>query len=260
MSIAEKNITEDEGLLLEIKKNPIPRHIAVIMDGNGRWARRQRLASRIKGHREGVKSVRDITTASAEIGLDALTLFAFSKENWKRPKAEIIALMKLLEEFLQKEFQTLMDNNIRLVASGHLDDLPDRTHKILVKTIDQTAGNSGMYLNLALSYGGRNEIIDAARGLAQQVKNGEIEPDDIDADMFQDHLYSPFLPDPDLLIRTSGEIRISNFLLWQIAYTEIYVSRVLWPEFRKINLYQAILDYQRRDRRFGMVTDPKSDI
>ncbi|GAB4312554.1 MAG: isoprenyl transferase [Candidatus Sumerlaeia bacterium] len=255
MSVTEKHISEADELLLLIRRNPLPRHIAIIMDGNGRWAKQHGLASRIRGHREGVKSVREVTTACAELGLQALTLYAFSKENWKRPQVETGALMKLLDEYLIKERPTLMDNDIRLIASGHLEDLPPATLALLQDTIKATAHNSGMYLNLALSYGGRHEIVDAARRLAEMAKRGEINPSEITADVFQRHLYSPFLPEPDLLIRTSGEMRISNFLLWQIAYTEIYVAPVLWPDFRKADLYRAILDYQRRDRRFGMVAD-----
>lgn len=234
----------------------LPRHVAVIMDGNGRWAQRRGWRERIKGHEAGTEAVRATTRTCAALGIEALTLYAFSRENWARPRAEIEALMHLLQRFLLAEIPEMNDNGIRLVASGELDDLPASVRRQLDATREATSRNTRMVLNLALSYGGRDEIVRAARHLAREVQAGRLDPDQIDADLFRRSLYQPSLPDPDLLIRTSGEQRLSNFLLWQIAYAEIHVMQVLWPDFREEHLYRALLDYQGRDRRFGGVAAP----
>jgi undecaprenyl diphosphate synthase len=228
----------------------VPKHIAIIMDGNGRWARERGLA-RIRGHEEGAESVRTVLRTCGEQGVQYLTLYAFSTENWKRPKAEVAALMKLLQRFLRKEAPELMDQNVRLQAIGRLTDLPESCQKELHRVIELTAGNSGTTLILALSYSGRLEIIDAVRSLVRDVKAGHLDEAMIDPDAFSKHLYTRYYPDPDLLIRTSGEMRISNFLLWQLSYTEIYVTKKLWPDFRKPDLLAAIEDYSKRQRRYG---------
>lgn len=242
--------TELEGRLDPAR---LPAHVAVIMDGNGRWAKQKGWRDRIKGHEAGITSVRQITENCAALGMKALTLYAFSKENWQRPRAETETLMRFLAKFLVDERPTLEKNDIRLRASGVLEDLPKNAREKLAETMELTAGNNRMTLNLALSYSGREEILEAARTLAQMAREGQVEPEAIDAELFSTHLYAPELGDPDLLIRTSGEMRISNFLLWQMAYTEMHVTPVLWPDFRKVHLLQALLDYQSRDRRFGKV-------
>jgi undecaprenyl diphosphate synthase len=230
--------------------HPIPRHIAIIMDGNGRWAE-ERSLRRILGHREGIRSVREVTTECARLGVQSLTLYAFSVENWKRPSAEIRYLMRLLAEFLVKERPTLMDNGVRLRAIGRLADLPAAALAALRKTEEITKGNPGMLLRLALSYGSRTEIADALKGVAADARSGALDPEDIDEETIRSYLYDPETPDPDLLIRTAGELRISNFLLWQISYSELYVSQVCWPEFRKPELLDALRAYGRRKRKFG---------
>jgi undecaprenyl diphosphate synthase len=230
----------------------IPRHIAVIMDGNGRWAREQGL-QRIRGHERGAEAVRDCLTGCGELGVEFLTLYAFSAENWKRPRSEVAALMALLERFLRKETPELMAKNVRLRAIGRIAELPESCQRELQEAIDATSGNTGTTLILALSYSSRVEILDAVRNLVHAVKAGEIEEEKIDAKMFSEHLYTRFYPDPDLLIRTSGEMRISNFLLWQLSYTEIWVTRKYWPDFRKEDLFDAVEDYGKRQRRFGGV-------
>jgi len=228
----------------------VPRHIAIIMDGNGRWAKDRGLA-RIRGHEEGAESVRTVLRTCGEMGVQYLTLYAFSTENWKRPKTEVAALMKLLERFLRKESAELMEQNVRLQAIGRLTDLPASCQEELHRVIERTAGNSSTTLVLALSYSGRLEIIDAVRSLVQAVKAGHMDEAMIDPEVFSKHLYTRCYPDPDLLIRTSGEMRISNFLLWQLSYTEIYVTKKLWPDFRKAELLEAIEDYSKRQRRYG---------
>jgi len=228
----------------------VPRHIAIIMDGNGRWARERGLP-RIRGHEEGAESVRTVLRTCGEWGVQYLTLYAFSTENWKRPRTEVAALMKLLERFLRKETPELMERNVRLQAIGRLTDLPDACQRELHRVIELTAGNTSTTLILALSYSGRLEIIDAVRSLVQAVKHGHLDEAMIDPDVFSKHLYTRYYPDPDLLIRTSGEMRISNFLLWQLSYTEIYVTKKLWPDFRKPDLLEAIEDYSKRQRRYG---------
>lgn len=241
-----------EELLELIDRERMPRHIAIIMDGNGRWARNRGFL-RLAGHREGIKSVRDIVTCCREIGVKALTIYAFSAENWKRPELEVNTLMMFLEEFLRKELKTLMDNNIRFMTIGQTDKLPESVQRWLKKVIKETENNDVMVLNVALSYGGRTEIVEAIRLIARDAASGVLIPQDINSKTFSEYLYTRGLPDPDLMIRTSGETRISNFLLWQMAYTELYFTRTLWPDFRRHNLLLAILDYQHRERRFGMV-------
>jgi undecaprenyl diphosphate synthase len=222
------------------------------MDGNGRWAK-QRILNRIKGHEKGAETVRTIVRTSREIGISILTLYAFSTENWQRPKSEVSALMALLKNFLKSELTEMMDNDIRLNAIGQTDRLPSDVLQTLQQTMETTKNNTGMLLNLALSYGGRAEIIKMVREIAVDVKAGRIDPDAITPELISNHLYTREIPDPDLLIRTSGEMRISNFLLWQIAYTEIYVTDTLWPDFDKPEFIEILKNYQLRERRFGAV-------
>jgi len=224
----------------------LPAHIAIIMDGNGRWAA-QRHLPRVEGHRAGIESVRDVVETSARLGIDVLTLYAFSIENWKRPRAEVATLMMLLKRYIRLELSTLLKNNIRFQVVGRSDELSPDVQDELAAGIRQTAGNSGMLFNIALNYGGRAEIVDAAR---RAIAAG-VRPDDLDERRFSEFLYTAGQPDPDLLIRTSGEMRISNFLLWQIAYSEIWVTETLWPDFRRRDLLQAVVAYQKRDRRYG---------
>lgn len=233
-----------------MEASKLPQHIAIIMDGNGRWAKERGL-TRNRGHREGVNSVREITRECAGLGIKQLTLYAFSAENWKRPKTEVNFLMRMLARFLVRERKEIMDNNIRLAAIGRLHELPKGVQKELRETIEMSKDNKGMTLCLALNYGGRTEIADAAARIAVDVKNGGIKPADITEEMFDGYLYTSGMPEPDLLIRTSGEMRISNFLLWQMSYTEFYVTKVCWPDFRKRELMKAIRDYCKRRRRFG---------
>ncbi|MDD5421964.1 MAG: isoprenyl transferase [Candidatus Omnitrophota bacterium] len=228
----------------------IPQHVAIIMDGNGRWAKARGLP-RIAGHRAGAKSVDEITTAARESGIKVLTLYTFSTENWKRPPGEVSALFKLLDRYLDKEEAALNKNNIRLSVIGHIDELPAPTQDRIRRVISSTQNNSGMILNLALNYGSRAEILDAVRAVALEVKSGSVPVEQIDEKMFSGALYTKGLPDPDLLIRTSGEYRISNFLLWQISYSEIYITQKLWPDFRKADLKKAVMEYQNRERRYG---------
>ena len=227
-----------------------PRHIAVIMDGNGRWAKTRNLA-RTRGHAEGVESVRTVTRTCARKKIDQLTLYAFSEENWKRPKREVTVLMRLLRRFLIGERDEIMENNIRLSSVGRIHRLPDDVRRELETTRELSKDNDGMVLNLALSYGGRQEIVDAVQRIAERVRAGEFDPADIDEDTITAHLYQPDMPPPDLLIRTAGEMRVSNFLLWQISYTELHVTQTCWPEFREEHLEAAVADYQRRVRKFG---------
>jgi undecaprenyl diphosphate synthase len=228
----------------------IPQHIAIIMDGNGRWAAARNLPRR-DGHRAGAESVEECLEACGELGVKYLTLYAFSSENWKRPEAEVTALMALLAHFLKEKTPSLMRNNIRLQVIGHLARLPERNQKQLRESIAKTANNDGLTLVVALSYGAREEIVDAAKRLMEEAKAGTIQPDELDAETFSRYLYTAAIPDPDLLIRTSGECRVSNFLLWQISYAEIVITETLWPDFRREHLKEAITDYQRRHRRFG---------
>ncbi len=232
----------------------LPRHVAIIMDGNGRWAKK-RLLNRIKGHERGVETVRTIVRASRELNIPILTLYAFSTENWQRPKAEITALMTLLNKFLRQEVDELHAQGVRLSAIGQPHRLPEKVRATLEAAISQTAGNRGLRLNLALSYGGRTEITEMVQSIAQNVADGKLLPSQIDESLVSDHLYTAGQPDPDLLIRTSGEMRISNFLLWQLAYTEIFVTQTLWPDFGSDEYYQILAHYQERNRRFGKVPE-----
>lgn len=253
MTMTEKE--ELERLREEIlERGSLPRHIAIIMDGNGRWAKEKGLP-RIAGHNEGINSVREVTRECGELGIEVLTLYTFSIENWARPKSEVTALMNLLLRTIQNEVQELNRNNVRLMTIGHLDDLPPEPREGLLRAIEETSKNTGLILNLALSYGGRLEILDAVREISRKVKDGILDPNEINEKLFSQHLYTKDLPDPDLLIRTSGESRVSNFLLWQIAYTEIYITPIYWPAFRRKELLEAIADYQRRERRFGKISE-----
>jgi undecaprenyl diphosphate synthase len=236
-----------------IRADAIPRHVAVIMDGNGRWAERRGL-DRLAGHRAGIESVRAVVRAAHELGIRQLTLYAFSTENWSRPKSEVDELMRLLERFLESELEEVHRNGIRVRAIGRLERLPDGARAKLDEALLRTRDNDEMDLVFALSYGGRTEIVDAARRLAREVEQGKLDADAIDEKTFAACLYEPELSDPDLLIRTGGESRVSNFLLWQIAYTEIHVTEVMWPDFRKSDLVEAILAYQGRERRYGLTS------
>jgi undecaprenyl diphosphate synthase len=236
----------DEALARQVNFDQLPAHIAIIMDGNGRWAA-QRHLPRVEGHRAGIESVRDVVETSARLGIDVLTLYAFSVENWKRPRAEVNTLMTLLKRYIRLELSTLLKNNIRFQVVGRSDELAPDVQTELSMGIAKTATNTGMLFNIALNYGGRAEIVDAAR---RAIAAG-VRPDDLDEHRFSDFLYTAGQPDPDLLIRTSGEMRISNFLLWQIAYSEIWVTETLWPDFRRRHLLEAVLAYQKRDRRYG---------
>jgi undecaprenyl diphosphate synthase len=228
----------------------LPCHVAVIMDGNGRWAKKRGL-TRIAGHQKGVDSIRDVVTTSRELGIKWLTLYAFSEENWKRPTYEVKALMNLLNRFLKSELKEMLDNGIRLASIGNTEKLPPEVQSTLWHTIDKTAHNTNMTLTLALSYGGRQEIIEAIKHMLKDIEGGALHVKQITEDRLGKYLYTSDMPDPDLLIRTSGEYRVSNFLLWQIAYTEIYITPTLWPDFHKQRYLEALLDYQKRERRFG---------
>ncbi len=243
---------DDKRLQLELAKNgEIPAHVAIIMDGNGRWAERRSLP-RIAGHKAGVDSVRDIVEVCGQLGVKYLTLYAFSTENWKRPPREVSVLMQLLAHYLRSEVAELKDNNVRLEAIGQINALPKRVQKQLFTSIDALKNSTGMQLTLALSYSGRWDLTRAIQTLAFDVRRGKISPESVDEDLIRSFLSTAALPDPDLVVRTSGEMRVSNFLLWEIAYSEIVVTETLWPEFRRANLYAAILEYQKRERRFGM--------
>jgi undecaprenyl diphosphate synthase len=246
--------TEAADLAQAIDFDGLPRHVAIIMDGNGRWARKRRLP-RVSGHRAGIASVRDIVETSARLGLQVLTLYAFSLENWKRPRAEVETLMRLLREYLRKELEPLLRNDIRFQVIGRMDALTPRVQRELEKGMEATAGCGGLTFNIALSYGGRAEIVDACNRLIDEARAGK-GPGEVDEDTFARYLYTAGQPDPDLLIRTSGEMRLSNFLLWQVAYAELWVTDTLWPDFRHEDLFRAILDYQKRDRRYGGIADP----
>jgi undecaprenyl diphosphate synthase len=237
-----------------IDPSNLPQHIAVIMDGNGRWAKRQG-AARVFGHRNAIKAVREVTEGCAELGVKYLTLYAFSTENWNRPKIEVDALMTLLVHTIRGEIKTLMDNNVRLTTIGHTESLPADCRRELAEAMKETAQNTGLTLVLALSYSGRWEILEAVRQLAADVRDGKLTPDEINEAVFSQHLSTGGIPDPELMIRTSGEMRISNFMLWQLAYSELYMPDVLWPDFRREHLYEAILSYQRRERRFGKISE-----
>ncbi|HJU90221.1 MAG TPA: isoprenyl transferase [Gemmatimonadaceae bacterium] len=240
--------------LAQIRLNgSVPRHVAIIMDGNGRWARERRLP-RPMGHRSGMRAVREVVEGAIEAGLEMLSLFAFSQENWQRPASEIKALMSLLEEYVAREADELTEQGVRVRVLGDLARLHPKTSAAVARIVEQTAHNDRLILNIFISYGSRAELVRAAQALARDVAEGRLTPDEIDEEAFQRKLYTDGCPDPDLLIRTSGEKRISNFLLWQLAYTELHISPVLWPDFSRRDLFEAILDFQSRDRRFGKVT------
>lgn len=245
-----EKIEEETGIKLD--RDRIPAHIAVIMDGNGRWATAKGLP-RILGHKRGYEALRDIIRVCDDIGVKVLTAYAFSTENWRRPKEEVELLMELISGAARQEQGMMMENNVRMLVSGRLSDLPAETMKSLEEDIETTSKNTGLILNLAINYGGRQEILDAAQAACRRVREGAIAPEDVTEEYFSKLLYAPQLPDPDLLIRTAGELRVSNFLLWEIAYSELWVTTALWPEFTKKELMTAVADYQRRTRRFGGV-------
>jgi len=255
-NLSEKNTLSDQPVSERITLENLPRHLAIIMDGNGRWAKERNL-SRIEGHRAGAESVRVIVRSCRKIGIPVLTLYAFSKENWQRPSREVQALWQLLSRYLKSELKEMLENSIRLNAIGDIQELPKSVHRLLVETMEKTEANRDMILNLALSYSGRSEIVRAAQKLAASCLEKELQPGEIDEAIFSNNLFTADMPDPDLLIRTSGEQRISNFLLWQMAYTELYVSPVYWPDFREPELMEALADYQRRERRFGKTGEQK---
>jgi undecaprenyl diphosphate synthase len=241
-------------LLEKIDKSKLPKHIAIIMDGNGRWAKKQG-ALRIFGHSNAIQSVRESSEACAELGVEYLTLYAFSTENWSRPKHEVNALMQLLVSTIRSEIKTLNKNNIRLSTIGNIKDLPDSCQKELAEAVEMTKGNTRLNLVLALSYSGRWEIMEAVKKMVSDAQTNSLDPQLINEDTFKNYLTTKNIPDPELLIRTSGEMRISNFLLWQIAYAELYFTEVLWPDFRKEHLYDAIISFQKRERRFGKISE-----
>ena len=249
----------DETLLEKIDLKRLPKHIAVIMDGNGRWARARNLP-RVEGHRAGIASVREIVETAARLELGVITLYAFSVENWKRPKFEVATLMLLLKEYLRKELATLMDNNIRFAPIGRVDGLDPAVQRELRYAQNETAQNSGLLFQIALNYGGRAEIVDTCNRIMALLREREMSDAVIDEQFFSDHLYTADIDDPDLLIRTSGELRVSNFLLWQIAYAEIHVTKVLWPDFRRRDLFEAIIDFQSRERRYGGVDEADAEM
>lgn len=242
--------SEEEAILRCVDFSRLPRHVAIIMDGNGRWAKLRR-KRRVEGHRAGIAAVRDVVETSARLGLEVLTLYAFSIENWKRPKAEVATLMGLLKRYLRVELDTLLRNNIRFQVIGRMDELPEDVQQELQRGIERTREQRGLLFNIALNYGGRAEITDAVRRLLRDVLRNGRDPERVDEAMLSSYLYTAGQPDPDLLIRTSGELRVSNFLLWQIAYAEMWVTDVLWPDFRRRHLLQAIVDFQKRERRYG---------
>jgi len=245
--------TEEEALLRAVDFTRLPRHVAIIMDGNGRWAQ-LRSKHRVEGHRAGIDAVRDTVESSARLGLEVLTLYAFSIENWKRPESEVAVLMGLLKHYLRSELDTLLKNNIRFQVIGRAHELSPDIRDELLRAMERTRANTGLQFNIALNYGGRAEITDAVKALLAELQSDGGGPERIDEALLAKHLYTAGQPDPDLLIRTSGELRVSNFLLWQIAYAEIWVTDVLWPDFRRRHLLQAIADYQKRERRYGGIT------
>ncbi len=238
----------------QIDKNKLPKHVAIIMDGNGRWAKKRGF-TRVFGHRNGVKSVKEIVEATVELEITALTLYTFSTENWKRPKVEVNILMGILVNSLKKELTTFQENDVKLQSIGNIEKLPKNAKKELLEVIEKTKNNKGLTLTLALNYGSREEIINAVKNISKKIVNNELNIEEIDENTINSHLYTFTLPVVDFLIRTSGEKRISNFLLWQIAYAELYFTNVLWPDFRKKDFYEAILDYQSRERRFGKTSE-----
>jgi len=256
--LAERGSLE-ETLLEKMDFSRLPRHIAVIMDGNGRWARARNLP-RVEGHRAGIASVREIVETAARLELPVITLYAFSVENWKRPRYEVATLMMLLKEYLRKELATLMDNNIRFTPIGRIEGLDPSVQRELRYAETETARNTGLLFQIALNYGGRAEIVDTCNRIMALLREREMSDAVIDEQFFGDHLYTADIDDPDLLIRTSGELRVSNFLLWQIAYAEIHVTKVLWPDFRRRHLFEAIIDFQSRERRYGGVDESDAEM
>jgi len=246
-------------MMKNLDKEKLPQHIAVIMDGNGRWAKKRNL-ERIVGHQKGIESAREIVKFCSEAGIKVLTLYAFSIENWKRPKKEVQALMNLLKKYIVKESKELLKNDICLKTIGNIGDMPPSLSRILNEAVEKTKTCKGMIVNLALSYGGRDEIIRAIKKIVQAVKQGSLKEDDITERIFSRYLFTKDLPDPDLLIRTSGEMRLSNFLLWQMAYTEIYVTEILWPDFKREDMVRALIHYQNRERRFGRISEQLTTI
>jgi len=251
-SVADLSTLHEDALRQRILSRPVPRHVAVIMDGNGRWATRRGLP-RAAGHGEGVKSLRSVVRAAGELGVQFLTIYAFSSENWQRPPHEVSTLMTLLERSIERELPELMERNVRFRAIGRPDGVPPRMAAGIRRLMDTTAGNTGLTLLMAFNYGGRDEMVDAVRTLARQVQSGALRPEDIDEVRVSRALYTDAVPDPDLLIRTSGEQRLSNFLLWQIAYTELWMTPTLWPDFGAREFYVAVAEFQQRNRRFGRV-------
>jgi len=242
----------------ELDRNKLPNHIAIIMDGNGRWAKK-RLLNRVSGHQKGANAVREVVRASRELGIKVLTLYAFSVENWGRPAVEVKALMSLLRKYITNELDNLLTNDIRLTSIGDLESLPKEVYTALTDSMKKTESCKGMLLNLALSYGGRDDILNAVRKILNDYDLKRIRPENIKEEVFSNYLFTAGIPDPDLLIRTSGEYRISNFLLWQIAYTEIYITDTLWPDFKKEDLIKAIVAFQSRERRFGLTSEQIRD-
>ena len=243
-----------ESIKENIDLQALPNHVAIIMDGNGRWAK-QKGNIRIFGHRQALRAVREVIEAGVELNLGYVTLYTFSSENWKRPKAEVLALMELLVSTIRKETPTLLENNIRLRAIGNIEKLPRRPYKELLKSMELTRENTGLTLTLALSYGGRDDILQAVNKIAAKARSGELDPGNISESDLRAEMSTHYLPDPELMIRTSGEFRISNFLLWELAYAEIHIADKFWPDFDREDLYKAIYDYQRRERRFGMISE-----
>ncbi len=255
MSWTDEQNGEDKSKQAElIDSGRVPKHLAIIMDGNGRWAQ-ERGKSRSAGHQEGINSVRDIVKASSQIGIKYLTLYAFSAENWKRPLTEVNVLMKLLETYLRSELDELHTNNVRMLAVGKMSSLPKVVQQLLRYAIDKTKDNTGLTLTLALSYSGRWDIVRSVQMIALDVRRGKLSPEDINEELFSSYLQTNSIPEPDLLIRTSGEMRLSNFLLWEMAYGEMYITDMYWPEFRRDGLYQALNDYMKRERRFGKTSE-----
>lgn len=252
---ADSKVFHDNRLKAGLDPHGMPKHIAVIMDGNGRWAKQQGFLTRVRGHEVGVEALRKITTASAELGLGYLTVYAFSTENWNRPKAEVDGLMNILMTSLEKELPVLQKNNVKLNAIGNINALPSKANKKLISVMDATSSNDGLTLTLALSYGSQDEMVQAIRKVAAEVKEGSLDPDHITEAHVEKHLFTAGMPHPDLLVRTSGEQRISNYLLWQLAYAEFYFTPVLWPDFDAEGLYEAIAAFQKRERRFGQTSE-----
>jgi len=242
----------------KLGRDKLPKHIAIIMDGNGRWAKK-RLLNRIAGHQKGTEAVREVVTVCKEMGIEVLTLYAFSMENWNRPEREVKALMNLLKRYIVKELDEMVYNDIRLTAIGVLENLPSEVRNVLLDSMEKTKACNGMTLNLSLSYGGRGDILQAVKKVIADCKSKKIKPEDITEENFSNYLLTAGIPDPDLLIRTGGEYRISNFLLWQMAYTEIYITDTLWPDFRKEDLITALLDFQARERRYGLTSEQLQD-